>query len=247
MRFQIPRGTGLAARFRLVWLFRVRRHLSDIFAMILTRRHGDVGWLIRTERRYAPIVEQAAGVTSKSNSGPYWVTELGGDKMAFSRNGYAPAYAELLRPWLGRRFVLAELGTFRGSSLALWSDLFPQADLIGLDIEFERFSGNLPTLQARGAFARTLPKLVEFDAFAPDTESLRNALSGQDIGVFIDDGPHSDAAILATATAILPLMTNDFLYIVEDNNRIASSLRDRFPEFDVTSRGALTVILRSVR
>ena len=84
--------------------------------------------------------------------------------------------------------------------------------------------------------------MLEFDAFKPGTTGLRSALDERTIDVFIDDGPHTNEAILATAASILPLMSQDFVYVIEDNAGVAESLRSTFPGLHVESLDRMTVL-----
>jgi hypothetical protein len=232
--------TGIAQRLRIRWLFRLPVLARDVRAMLLRRSHGDEGWLIFKERRFAPTVNISAECRSQVDPRGPGGTEFGGDKMRGTRGGYASIYADLLEGWADRARVVIELGVFRGTGLALWSELFTEAEVIGLDIAPERFKEHLPTLYSRGAFSRTTPHVLHFDAFAPDVAGLRRHLEGRTIDVFIDDGPHVLSAIVRTAEALLPLMSADFLYVVEDNHEAAPVLAERFPWLKVAGKGPLT-------
>jgi cephalosporin hydroxylase len=161
--------------------------------------------------------------------------------MASLRNGYGRAYASLL----GSRFkaidTIVELGVFQGASLAIWCDLFPQAKIIGLDIEFDRFESHRAFLKGVGAFLGNSPELVSFDAFAPVTNGLIDQLGGRRIDLFIDDGPHHIDAIVATAIAVMPLMGEGSLYVVEDQAGALAPLRDAFPSIAFRMEGQLVV------
>ena len=90
----------------------------------------------------------------------------GGDRMF--HHGYAAVYAKHLQPFVGRRFdplTVVEAGILRGSGLAMWSELFPRADIIGLDIDLSHVRENLPNLKECGAFPGREPELHVFDQF----------------------------------------------------------------------------------
>lgn len=242
MRIQ---GTGLASRFGVVSLVRrvwyPVRHSRDLVLRTVQRRAGQEGWLIARERRYAPTIGILPGLTSESNPNPYRASDLGGDKMASTRNGYARSYAKLLRPRLNDVACLVELGVFQGASMALWCDLFPESHVIGLDIDFARFAEHRPFLESRGAFASNYPRLVRFDAFRPDPAALETELRGQTINVFVDDGPHDLDGILATASVVMPLMSPGSLYVVEDKSSSLAVLAHAFPNLQFRLEGPLVV------
>lgn len=207
-------------------------------------RLGAPGWLIRTEQTYSPVRDRARATNSRLSPRRRLVNS-GGDKMGFDRNGYAPAYAQLLGPWLGQAPTLVELGAFRGSGLALWCDLFPDGRVIGLDVALDHFHGNVAALRARGAFAAGVPAVLLFDAYAPDTSGLVRELAGRPIDIFIDDGPHKEVPSRLTAERIRPLLADRFLYVVEDVDEVYGFLADVFPGCDVQRVAEGLVAVRS--
>jgi hypothetical protein len=46
---------------------------------------------------------------------------------------YLPIYEDLLGFLRSRRFVLLELGVWKGHSLMMWRDAFPGATIVGVD------------------------------------------------------------------------------------------------------------------
>ena len=203
---------------------------------------GSKGWLVERERRYAPVRDRGRGATSVV-APKARLLNSGGDKMSASRNGYAEAYAALLAPWVGSGPTLVELGVFKGTSLAIWCDLFPSGRVIGMDVELERFRRNVPRLRRRGAFVAAEPVALEFDAFQPDTGALVDALAGRRIDIFIDDGPHEPSAQIAVARAIAPLLATDALYIIEDvTGEAPSGLEGIMPTRRIRRVGGLVVV-----
>ena len=203
---------------------------------------GAPGWLIRTERTYAPTRDRYRAANSRLSSRRRLVNS-GGDKMGLDRNGYAHAYSRILARWVGSAAVLVELGAFRGSGLALWSDLFPDGTVVGLDVELDHFEQNLSTLLERGAFRSGVPDVLRFDAFAPDVTGLTEALKGRTIDVFVDDGPHKEEPSCRTATQIRPLLSATFTYVVEDCNEIYPCLADMFAGFRIRQEAPGLVVI----
>jgi predicted O-methyltransferase YrrM len=157
----------------------------------------------------------------------------GGDKMAADRNGYADAYASLLSGLDPATVV--ELGVFQGVSLAMWCDLFPDAHVVGLDLEFSRFDVHRPVLLERGAFSRNSPILLEFDAYGAYCP-----LDGlPSVDLFIDDGPHTEDAIRNTLQLFAPMMNDGGVYVIEDFAQGASLLAKAFPGATVVHAGRL--------
>jgi hypothetical protein len=53
---------------------------------------------------------------------------------------YLETYDPILRPWVDKEIKLLEIGIYRGGSLKLWRDYFPQGSIVGVDLKLpERF------------------------------------------------------------------------------------------------------------
>jgi hypothetical protein len=50
-------------------------------------------------------------------------------------HNYLVYYDRLLSPFRERQFLMIEIGVFRGSSLKMWGEFFPNAKIVGVDIE----------------------------------------------------------------------------------------------------------------
>lgn len=194
----------------------------------------DAKQLIELERKYSPEVVKGRGVFSPLDKNPHSPWNIGGDKMAANRNGYAQVYSALLTgldPW-----VVVELGVFRGESLAIWCDLFPDAQIYGLDLEWDRFNHHKHILIERGAFRLNFPTLVTFDAYSTDTDEI-DYFEGIDF--FVDDGPHTEDAISNALRLFAPMMNEGGVYVIEDFADGASLLAKAFPEATIVHAGRL--------
>lgn len=182
------------------------------------------------ERKFAPNIVTAKRVVSPLDQPTSVPTNRGGDKMHPRGNDYAPAFAELLD---GVRVdTIVELGVLTGVSLAMWCELFPKAQVVGLDIDLNRVEWD--DLVSRGAFNRNRPLMFEWDAFAP---APIRGVSG--IDVFIDDGPHKLDAIRVVAEFVKPLMRGGGRYIVEDVPEAFGVLQEIWPDREVKRWGRL--------
>jgi hypothetical protein len=54
--------------------------------------------------------------------------------------GYLAYYDPFLAQWVDKRITLLELGIFRGESIALWRDYFPQGTIVGIDKNLSRLT-----------------------------------------------------------------------------------------------------------
>ncbi len=209
---------------------------------------GSVDWLIATEMQFGGHVSNVERRTV-SSADPRSDARLkrggmtGGDRMF--HHGYSAIYAEHLKPFVARRLeklTLVEAGILKGSGLAIWSELFPNADVIGLDIDLSHTKDNLPNLKARGAFSRRDPELHVFDQFLDGDQKMGEILKGRRIDIFIDDGFHSVETIMNSFRAALPFLAERYVYFVEDNDDVAPVLAQDYPDRKVTGSGEMTVI-----
>jgi cephalosporin hydroxylase len=85
--------------------------------------------------------------------------------------------------------------------------------------------------------------------YIPDTEELKKELLASAIARFdliIDDGPHTDEAILSTFKELFPLISDQGYYVVEDNLTVKSDLAALAQKFGglVKRNGDLPVVTR---
>jgi hypothetical protein len=162
-------------------------------------------------------------------------------------HGYGEAYEEFLKPFLfcrEERLTLVEVGILNGSGLAIWCDLFPNARVIGLDLDLSNFERNRPFLESKGGFAKNSPELFEFDQLdlSKARAILQNVLGGSKVDIAIDDGCHSMESIEITFAAMLPHMSNPFVYFIEDNFDTFDVLAPKQKTYKWSQRGEIVMV-----
>ena len=170
----------------------------------------------------------------------------GGDR--FLHHGYAKHYARFLEPFIkqSNALTLIEVGILRGTGLAVWSELFPHWRIIGLDIDLSHFQNNRQTLISRGAFKTNTPEVYEFDQFVDNKKKLASILNDGKIDVFIDDGFHSNEAILSTMESVMPFLNAGYVYFIEDNKHVHEAIRKNYSQVSVYNVDRLTVVTSSI-
>lgn len=123
---------------------------------------------------------------------------------------YTPHYQTHLGRWRNERFTLLEIGIggyaregAGGASLRMWKQFFPNAQIVGLDIEDKSFVDEDRIRSYRGSQTdeALLRRIVE------DHGSIR---------VVIDDGSHRPAHIRETFRILFPLIEPEGIYVIED-------------------------------
>ena len=212
----------------LVSIKRIYRIPREIMILTFGKRIiGSERWLIEKENFLAPSTVKIPAVFSKlEKSRAHELLNHGGDKMSARRHGYARTYSKVLQSLPAKGAVL-EVGVLTGISLGVWSQAKPQWMIFGLDLDLERFRQNLSFLRSSGCFLDQNPIVLEFDCYTPDTQELTKSMLAQSIARFdliIDDGPHTDEAILATFKELFPLISDLGCYVVEDNLSVKREL-----------------------
>lgn len=208
---------------------------------------GSTEWLIAVEQEFGGIIRHVSRkVVSphdpRSDAELHRGGMIGGDRML--HHSYGAIYSQFFAPFLVSRFdklTILEIGILNGIGLALWSTLFPNSDIIGLDIDLSHFSDNIANLKSKGAFPVQDAEVYVFDQFADGTDKIGEIVGCRRIDIVIDDGVHYIDAIVNTARAVKPFLKDHFVYFVEDNDRVSEALKYEFPSCEVKQFGELTV------
>jgi hypothetical protein len=240
------RSLGLTRR-------QIPRRITDLGYRLnpKTYRKGTPQWLCVTEIKYGGLRtnvprHKVSPLDPRSREEIETGGMIGGDRMSAGQDGfghgYAESYAEFLKPYLDRKHLtVVEAGILDGIGLAIWSTLFPDADIIGLDIDLSHFEANRDNLIRLGAFRHKAPEVFEFDQFVDNKDYLGKILDGRKIDIMIDDGYHEYETNLKTLRSAEPYLAERFVYFIEDNDQVFEPLQREFPLHRFISRGELTI------
>ena len=129
------------------------------------------------------------------------------DKTPKLKHHYTDVYHELFKDRRNTVLKVCEIGIAEGASLFMWRDYFPNATIYGGDNDLERVF-KLQLQERIKVFACDQHK-------SQDVESLIEQ-TGSDIDLFIDDGSHHPTDQLFTCAWIMPLLSKDSIYVIED-------------------------------
>jgi hypothetical protein len=229
--------------------FRVRFCQSS-FAKIGNKEKYKLGsekWLQAAELQFGGYVRGVKqNIVSESDSRSTEDIQsgmTGGDRMFF--HNYGKHYSKHLNDFVildPSKLVIAEIGILNGSGLAIWDSLFPGSTLIGFDIDISHTQSNLGNLKHLKAFSEREPELFVFDQFKDNESHLKSILMGRKIDVVIDDGEHSDHAILKSFESFRPFLAEKFVYFIEDNRTVHKKLNLLNTPYSIHSYDLLTVI-----
>lgn len=226
---------------------RTRATMNRIQNLKTTPFRGSADWLALSELKMGGLQtrvkrNRVSDFDPRNESQIQTGGMTGGDRMI--HHNYAKVYEKYLSDFVNNKDspVILECGILKGTGLAVWSELFPTAHIIGLDIDLDHTKTNLDFLKSKGAFKNNTLSLLQFDQFSPDTTHLSQLLGCQKLNIIIDDGFHSDETILNTLRALKPYLAESFVYFAEDNLSVSPAIKNQFPEFAVEAFREMTVI-----
>lgn len=126
----------------------------------------------------------------------------GTDKSSAHHN-YTPIYDDLF--WLHRydKFTMLELGVFRGESVRMWAEYFPNATIVGVDNDLSQFVWT--------PVPRNL-QLLESDQADPHLAAL------EPLNIIIDDASHLSSLTIKSFELLYPILAPGGIYVVEDTH-----------------------------
>lgn len=135
-------------------------------------------------------------------------------------HGYGPAYAKYMQHMLAEPLdehtAVAEVGILKGSGLAVWSTMFPEAAILGFDLDIHNTQDNMAFLKKQGAFAKSDVQLHTYDQFKDNTALVKQALGQKKLVFVVEDGHHTDGTSAETFDSFYPNLSGEWLYVVED-------------------------------
>jgi len=151
---------------------------------------------------------------------------VGGDRMTLQN--YASYYSKYLHKFLNKKINILEIGILKGIGLAMFSTIFPLATIYGFDNNLKPYNKNKENLIKRGANMKNI-KVFYFDQLRLNEELLKYLKSKKIyFDIIIDDGLHTDKSILNTLELIKPLLSKNFVYIIEDVSKINVNIFNKY-------------------
>ncbi len=130
-----------------------------------------------------------------------WLASVYGSDKGVTAHQYVDLYEQILAPHRREYTRVLEIGIYKGASILMWREFFPNAEIFGLDIESVEVPGpRITTLQG--------------DQSAPDTIERLRALGPFDL--IVDDGSHKAEHILASFAGLYDSVKPGGWYVIED-------------------------------
>jgi predicted O-methyltransferase YrrM len=120
-------------------------------------------------------------------------------------HNYTPAYHKLFKDRRDDVKAVLEIGIGGGHSLRMWKEYFPNAQIIGIDCNFD-------------CILQIEDRIKCYVADQYNEEDLRIVMKaiGHKLDLIVDDGSHEPAHQIFTAQVLLPYLAPDGVYVIED-------------------------------
>jgi hypothetical protein len=128
--------------------------------------------------------------------------KYGCDKAPSIRHSYTPFYHQLFQGRCVR--ALLEVGVLEGASLRMWRDYFPEAEIVGFDIE--------PGYMVNGE-----ERIQTFLCNGTDGGiQLHRKYMPEKFDIIIDDASHEPDDQVAAVNNLMPFLADGGVYVIED-------------------------------
>jgi 8-demethyl-8-alpha-L-rhamnosyltetracenomycin-C 2'-O-methyltransferase len=117
-------------------------------------------------------------------------------------HSYGPVYDELFAPVRDRVMSLLEIGVYQGGSLRVWRDYFPNAHILGIDVNPAALFTDVRITTAR--------------ADAQQWAQLYPVVTGKTFDLIIDDGGHKLQQQVMALFYLWPFLRRGGMYVIED-------------------------------
>ncbi len=131
-------------------------------------------------------------------------TDKGNPSHGFRGKTYLDVYETLFRTMREESFTLLEIGVLFGGSLAMWREYFPNATILGVDINPDASS----CVPANALFVNA--------SQTDEATIVRNLKQLPPLGIVIDDGSHYVPHMLESFRFLWPMVRDGGFYVMED-------------------------------
>jgi len=156
---------------------------------------------VELERKVGPFSGTKRMLSAPGHSRLAWLATVYGSDKGPTAHRYVDLYDTHLAPLRRRARRVLEIGVYRGASLQMWRDYFPNAEIFGLDIEEVHVPG---------------PRIHTIRGDQADVELLAEVGRHGPFDLIVDDGSHRASDVVTTFTALFPTLREHGLYVIED-------------------------------
>jgi SAM-dependent methyltransferase len=147
----------------------------------------------------------------------YWYYDKIEGKRVFTELGYHnyhKHYAEQFNDLRHSVKKVLEIGVFRGHSLLMWHDYFPNAEIYGVDISFEWHNMGVNAVE----LCKDKPRIHLLEADACTDKTYKQVMNkwGDDFDIILDDASHHPYHQAWVLLNYKNLLKKDGIFAIED-------------------------------
>ncbi len=156
---------------------------------------------VESEKRVGPAIGVKRLLASFSRRNLAWLAAVYGSDKGATAHQYVDLYEAHFRARRSDVRKVLEIGIYKGASLQMWRDYFPNAEVIGLDIESITTPG---------------PRVSTVQGDQSDPELLARLRAMGPFDLIIDDGSHIAEHVRATFAGLFQSVVPGGTYVIED-------------------------------
>jgi len=126
-------------------------------------------------------------------------------------HGYAPQYDRLFTPLRDEPIKFLEIGVGGGESIQMWLEYFPNAQIVGVDVNSKTNPWNTPVESPDPRY-----KFCQGDQACETFLACFLADYGKDWDIVIDDGGHFSNQVVTSFQKLWPAVRPGGFYAIED-------------------------------
>lgn len=133
-------------------------------------------------------------------------------------HNYDKVYEPVFSPLREEKINIFEIGIYKGNSLRVWTEYFPNATVYAVDLFKRRPPGfeDTPEMDL-DIFQHDRVKYLKADSTTPDLgDKMRKEWGDVKFDIVIDDGKHTPVANAKTFLNVLPFTKSGTSYFIED-------------------------------
>ncbi|HEY3834783.1 MAG TPA: class I SAM-dependent methyltransferase [Acidimicrobiia bacterium] len=156
---------------------------------------------VEVERKMGPSNAAKRAIAAPARGNLSWLAAVYGSDKGATAHRYVDHYERHLGPLRHHVMSVLEIGIYRGASLQMWRDYFPNAQVYGLDINDVKVMGErIHVVRGDQSDDELLARIRELGPF----------------DVIIDDGSHFGTDVHATFAGLFDSLQADGMYVIED-------------------------------
>jgi hypothetical protein len=162
------------------------------------------------------------------------------DKATF--HNFTPIYENVLNHLRNEKIKFLEIGIWMGSSLKMWEEYFPNAEIYGADVRTEEVIKELQQTHDNGSFKDNIFDEKKTKILCVDQEKVED-LTGlsDDWDVILDDGGHTMLQQQLSLKILFDKVKSKGVYIIEDLHT------SYYPDFGATDNNNTIRLLNDLK